>query len=189
MITKHTYTHTYDRDGQRIRDDIMQWRLFGLLPLLTQRREVWSRAALISDELRAAVLTADSYQCVYCGATERAVLAVDHLLPQSQGGCSTVENLRTACKSCNSAKGGRTPEEANMPLFYGRYLQAAPLEQPRISMETSPAAVEVQRLFFTEKLSITEIVFQLRQVRGNQGAKYQQALAEVQDLLRQGMAH
>jgi len=31
-------------------------------------------------------------------------------------------NVVTACRSCNIRKGGRTPEEANMPLLYTPYV-------------------------------------------------------------------
>jgi len=31
-------------------------------------------------------------------------------------------NVFTACRSCNIRKGGRTPEEANMPLLYTPYV-------------------------------------------------------------------
>jgi len=58
---------------------------------------------------------------------------------------------------------------------------------PQTVKHLSPEAVEVQRLFFTEKLSITEIVFKVKGVKGNQGAKYQIALNEVQDLLRESV--
>lgn len=69
MITRHTYTLTYEHAGQRIRDEVIQWRLFGMLPLLTQRREIWRKAAAISDELRSSVLAADSDQLLIASIT------------------------------------------------------------------------------------------------------------------------
>ena len=51
----------------------------------------------------------DGYACVYCGATER--LTLDHKFPKSRGGSNLDSNLATACHSCNSTKGARTPEE------------------------------------------------------------------------------
>lgn len=56
----------------------------------------------------------DRHECQYCGATKD--LTLDHVMPRSRGGNSTWNNLTTACKKCNSYKGDRTPEEAEMPL-------------------------------------------------------------------------
>ena len=56
----------------------------------------------------------DGYKCQYCGCNYD--LTLDHVIPKSRGGETTWENLVTACKSCNSKKGDRTPKEAEMPL-------------------------------------------------------------------------
>lgn len=56
----------------------------------------------------------DSFKCGYCG--DKNNLTIDHVLPRSRGGKDTWQNLVTACESCNSKKGDRTPDEANMPL-------------------------------------------------------------------------
>lgn len=60
----------------------------------------------------------DAHMCMYCG-TQLAgkLLTRDHIVPINQGGKDTWSNLVTACRSCNSRKGGRTPEQANMPLL------------------------------------------------------------------------
>lgn len=66
---------------------------------------------------RRAVMLRDNRTCQYCGATgSAAVLTLDHLVPRSRGGQTTWENVVTACRTCNMRKGGRTPEEAGMPL-------------------------------------------------------------------------
>lgn len=56
----------------------------------------------------------DRQQCQYCGKSKD--LTIDHVMPKSRGGKSTWSNLVTACKRCNSLKGDKTPEEAEMPL-------------------------------------------------------------------------
>lgn len=56
----------------------------------------------------------DGHQCQYCGSKED--LTIDHVLPTSRGGLDTWENLTCCCSSCNTRKGNRTPEEANMKL-------------------------------------------------------------------------
>jgi len=59
----------------------------------------------------------DGYQCQYCLAKLPArELTCDHVVPRSQGGGSSWENLVAACAPCNRRKGGRTPEEARMKL-------------------------------------------------------------------------
>ena len=57
----------------------------------------------------------DNHRCQYCGV--ETDLTLDHVLPKSRKGTSTWENLVTACKTCNTKKGDRLPEEANMKLF------------------------------------------------------------------------
>lgn len=59
----------------------------------------------------------DGHRCQYCGETFPAKeLTCDHVIPRSQGGGMSWENLVTACAPCNRRKGGRTPEEARMAL-------------------------------------------------------------------------
>lgn len=61
--------------------------------------------------LRLATFQRDGYLCVYCGTDVRYAPQCDHIYPISRGGRNELENLATACKSCNSQKGFRTPEE------------------------------------------------------------------------------
>lgn len=56
----------------------------------------------------------DGYRCGYCGS--RDMLTLDHVFPKSRGGKDSWQNLVTACQKCNTYKGNRTPEEAEMPL-------------------------------------------------------------------------
>jgi 5-methylcytosine-specific restriction endonuclease McrA len=58
--------------------------------------------------LREQVFMRDGYACTYCGSDRD--LSCDHVVPLIQGGKSTLDNLTTACKPCNSGKGGRAPE-------------------------------------------------------------------------------
>lgn len=59
----------------------------------------------------------DRNTCQYCGRHfPTNELSIDHVLPRSQGGGDTWENLVCACIKCNARKGGRTPDEAHMHL-------------------------------------------------------------------------
>jgi 5-methylcytosine-specific restriction endonuclease McrA len=65
---------------------------------------------------RRAIHRRDAYTCQYCGQlTSRPTL--DHVVPRRLGGGTTWTNLVTACRDCNQRKGGRTPEQAGMPLL------------------------------------------------------------------------
>jgi 5-methylcytosine-specific restriction endonuclease McrA len=60
----------------------------------------------------------DNDTCQYCGQQfPRSELNLDHVMPRSQGGKTTWENVVCSCVSCNLRKGGRTPEQANMRLL------------------------------------------------------------------------
>jgi 5-methylcytosine-specific restriction endonuclease McrA len=64
------------------------------------------------------IFVRDQFRCQYCGSKMQAhELTLDHITPRTQAGRSTPENLATACVSCNTRKGSRTPEEARMPLL------------------------------------------------------------------------
>lgn len=63
---------------------------------------------------RKRIYSRDKNQCGYCGTKKN--LTIDHIIPRSRGGGNTWENLVTCCSNCNTKKGDRTPEEANMKL-------------------------------------------------------------------------
>lgn len=65
---------------------------------------------------RREVFRRDHYTCQYCGQKSNS-LTMDHVVPRHRGGGHTWENLVSACPACNRRKGGRTPEEAHMPLL------------------------------------------------------------------------
>jgi hypothetical protein len=63
------------------------------------------RKAEIPAELRTQVFERDAYRCVDCAGFLQ--LTCDHVIPESQGGPTTFENLATRCRPCNSSKGTR----------------------------------------------------------------------------------
>lgn len=75
----------------------------------------------------------DSNRCQYCGhrypTTE---LSLDHVVPRSQGGPSSWENIVCACLKCNIKKGGRTPAQAGMALIRR---PSKPRRNPSISVK------------------------------------------------------
>ena len=59
--------------------------------------------ARIPRALAKAVMERDAYRCVECG--DHHDLTCDHVVPESRGGETTIENLQTMCRPCNSRKG------------------------------------------------------------------------------------
>lgn len=57
----------------------------------------------------------DKNTCQYCGQQlPRSELNIDHVVPVSQGGKTTWDNVVCSCLRCNHRKGGRTPEQAGL---------------------------------------------------------------------------
>lgn len=62
----------------------------------------------IKKSVRFAVLRRDGFRCVYCGARPiDSELHIDHIHPRSLGGSDEIENLVTACQSCNLGKSNK----------------------------------------------------------------------------------
>jgi 5-methylcytosine-specific restriction endonuclease McrA len=60
----------------------------------------------------------DHNTCQYCGKKfPTTELSLDHIIPRSQGGDTSWENIVCACIDCNVKKGGRTPHDAHMSLI------------------------------------------------------------------------
>jgi 5-methylcytosine-specific restriction endonuclease McrA len=63
------------------------------------------------------IYTRDEDTCQYCGQRKaRHGLNLDHVVPRSQGGRTTWENVVCCCYECNLRNGGRTPAQAGMRL-------------------------------------------------------------------------
>ena len=66
---------------------------------------------------RVNILARDKFTCQYCGERpQRSKLNLDHVIPRSLGGRTTWENVVCCCVDCNRRKGGRTPQQARLPL-------------------------------------------------------------------------
>lgn len=62
---------------------------------------------------RRAIFLRDDATCQYCA---RPAENIDHVIPRSQGGAHSWDNVVAACRRCNTKKGGRTPEQAGLVL-------------------------------------------------------------------------
>ncbi len=63
------------------------------------------------------VFLRDAFRCQYCGQKNKAKdLTFDHVIPRARGGRTSWENIVTACRSCNRAKGAHMPENEFRPM-------------------------------------------------------------------------
>jgi HNH endonuclease len=68
-------------------------------------------SAYIPVDLRSEIEQADQGRCCYCltkAVNSGIPLSFDHVLPRSQGGATTFENVCLACRSCNEFKSDLT---------------------------------------------------------------------------------
>lgn len=85
-----------------------------------------------AQELVALVLAMFGTRCHLCG--QPGATTADHLVPRSHGGDDSLDNLRPAHLSCNSARGA-------MPLaeWFRRHPPAGTRAPPSRSWTTAPA--------------------------------------------------
>ena len=93
--------------------------LIDLHPIVAARGHAHPRSLDPSPALsNVALFARDGSLCLYCGKEfGRHSLTRDHVMPISRGGRDIWENVVCACFHCNSRKGGRTPQQAGMPLL------------------------------------------------------------------------
>ncbi len=72
---------------------------------MTEEQDQKPVRVAISKRLRFEVFKRDRFECQYCGQTPPAVvLHCDHIVPVSEGGETSLDNLVTACQPCNLGK-------------------------------------------------------------------------------------
>ena len=115
---------------------IVRLMRYGKVPKMTvrfNRRNIFAR---------------DKNHCQYCGRTfATSELSLDHVVPRSQGGGSTWENIVCSCVRCNSKKGGRTPEQAHMKLICR---PVKPKHSPMLTMKLGNPRYESWKTFISE---------------------------------------
>ena len=87
----------------------------------------------------------DNHQCQYCGKRlPNSQLSIDHVVPRSRGGDTSWENIVCCCLTCNTKKGGRTPQEARMRLMRE---PAEPRHNPWLAIKLTNPKYHVWRPF------------------------------------------
>jgi 5-methylcytosine-specific restriction endonuclease McrA len=81
------------------------------------------------------IFARDKNMCQYCGRKfSTSELSLDHVIPRSQNGPNTWENIVCCCLKCNVRKGGRTPSRAGMKLINK---PVKPARSPVVSIKLS----------------------------------------------------
>ncbi len=75
------------------------------------RKSAAGQRALMTSKLRNSIKRRDNHTCRYCSVSLAAephlLLEVDHVIPVSKGGLSTLDNLQTLCWRCNRTKSNK----------------------------------------------------------------------------------
>ena len=91
------------------------------------------------------IFARDGNQCQYCGKKfSTSELSLDHVIPRSQGGGTTWDNIVCACVGCNVRKGGRTPRQANLTLIRK---PEKPKRSPMLNVKLSQKKYETWQSF------------------------------------------
>ena len=116
-VTLHLSTlHGAHRGGKY--DDFNAKHIIGLIRRINQKRGTYFldediyhaicrvERGKVTNDVRFKVMERDGHRCCKCGR-KTSKLEIDHIIPISKGGKSTMDNLQTLCHSCNAAKGNK----------------------------------------------------------------------------------
>jgi hypothetical protein len=81
--------------------------LFGETPIIKEGRH---KDIFFWLNVRKIVFKRDNYKCTYCGVLADK-LECDHIIPLSKGGSNDMDNLTTACRTCNRQKKDKSVAE------------------------------------------------------------------------------
>ena len=114
------YKKRYCRENKElICENVKEWRKTEKGKACVQRanmlryvREIGTVNTLTFNEWQD-ILEDYNYKCAYCGRefNSSSMPTRDHVIPLSRGGNNTKENIKPACKSCNSKKHTKLIEE------------------------------------------------------------------------------
>ncbi len=79
--------------------------------IIEQTKSIAGQRALMTSNLREIIKQRDNYQCCACNIgikhEPNLLLEIDHIIPLSKGGITTLDNLQTLCWKCNRTKGAK----------------------------------------------------------------------------------
>lgn len=142
----------FQEEDRSVRGASGPWQLPSIVRVLSN----FKRERIRVKFSRLNIYTRDRFTCQYCGRTFPATtegmknLTFDHVIPRSQGGKTTWENIATACSTCNPLKANRTPAQAKMHLIR-QPRKPAYLPAMKVKMDTRALPVE-WRPYWTDVL-------------------------------------
>ena len=75
------------------------------------RKSIKGQRALMTSYLRLQIKERDNFTCKICrnsvSIEPNLLLEIDHIVPVSKGGLSSLDNLQTLCWRCNRSKGSK----------------------------------------------------------------------------------
>lgn len=90
----------------------------------------------------------DQKKCQYCGTPLTLnQMSLDHVVPRSQGGDTSWENVVCCCVKCNTSKGGRTPGQAHMKL---QQQPCKPTHHPLLAVEEDSDHYSLWKTFLVQ---------------------------------------
>lgn len=88
------------------------------------------------EQYREAILRRDDSTCFYCSRKlSRENYALDHLVPQSDGGNNSYRNVVASCHSCNSSKNNASAEDFLRRLYRSGCLNDTEFETRLLAVE------------------------------------------------------
>lgn len=99
----------YDRDIHTVNWKVPMPSVVRLLKPIHRRKAIkFSRHGIYAR---------DKGRCQYCSRkVSKDRFTYDHVVPRSQGGQTSWQNVVCSCVDCNQRKAGRTPQQAGMQL-------------------------------------------------------------------------
>ncbi len=105
-----------------------------VVALMEERWAAFAKARLrekgrIAVGLRFEVFKRDGFRCRYCGRSvdDGVILHADHVIPESKGGPTTLDNLATACFDCNIGKSNKDLSEEVVLSIRGFDIKSGPI--------------------------------------------------------------
>jgi len=79
--------------------------------LVKFRKSIQGQRSLMTTQLREQIKIRDNYSCKICHVSiedePNLLLEIDHIVPLSKGGVTSIDNLQTLCWKCNRSKGAK----------------------------------------------------------------------------------
>lgn len=136
----------------------------------------------ISDSVRWSVFARDGFTCRYCGrqaGQDGVTLAVDHVISVAEGGDNRLDNLVTACRSCNCGKAAKSlPNAPTTDDVQARIAKNA--EAIRAQADAMAAAIEAEREAEQSIINLKCEAYGVQSTRFNRGE-----IATARNLIRE----